>query len=230
MKTLKTYFNAYELIWLIAVIVVTIYIGGGMKTPLENIFALSSFITGCVFVLLVAKGSLWNYPFGLYNALTYAYVMHAWHEYGNMLLYLCFFTPMLAIGWFAWHRNRKRAHLEKEVFEVEAKKLSIRSWTLAILGIIVLTVLLRFFLHSVFGLSEKYVWLDSFSVATPVMAQVLMNLRYTEQWYLWVLVNIANILLWGVTYASSHGSLADLISWGFFLINSIYGITLWRKH
>lgn len=229
-KNLFDFFNTYEKIWLMAVIVVTIYIGGGMHTAFLNVLALSSFITGCIFVLLVAKGSLWNYPFGLYNALTYAYVMATWHEFGNMLLYLCFFTPMLIIGWYTWYRNRKKAHLEKATFQVEAKRLSLLTWMLVGGGIVLLTVIIRFFLHTAFGLDERYVWLDSFSVATPIMAQILMNLRYAEQWYLWVLVNIANIMLWGVTYVESGGSLADLISWVFFLINSVYGIILWQQH
>lgn len=224
------YFNGYERIWLLAVTVVTIYIGGGMSTPWFNVLALSSFITGCIFVLLVAKGSLWNYPFGLYNAVTYAYVMYRWHEFGNVILYALFFTPMLAIGWFAWWRNHQKTHLNKtEHFDVEAKKLTALTWVIVIASMIVLTIVFRYFLHAVFGLDERHVWLDSFSVATPIVAQVLMNLRYSEQWHCWCLVNIANILLWGVTYADSGGSLADLISWIFFLINSVYGVILWRR-
>lgn len=63
LKKTWNYFSWYERIWLIAVIALTIYIGGGMHTAWGNVIALSAFITGCVFVLLVAKGSLWNYPF-----------------------------------------------------------------------------------------------------------------------------------------------------------------------
>lgn len=156
--------------------------------------------------------------------------MYRWHEFGNVILYLIFFTPMLAIGWYAWWRNHKKSQLVKgEKFDVEAKKLSPFAWGLVLVSIIVLTIVFRFFLHAVFGLDEHYVWLDSISVATPVVAQVLMNLRYSEQWHCWCLVNLANIALWGVTYAQSGGSLADLVSWVFFLINSVYGVILWRR-
>ena len=222
-------FNKYELGLLCLVSLLMIASGAGMPGFWSNFLALTSLITGCVFIVLVAKGSLWNYPFGLYNAASYAYIVYIFHEFGNVILFLFFFVPMLSIGWIGWYRNRKDTNKRGGEFEIKTKRLTCISWAFALGGIIILTCVFKIFLKGFFGFDEHHVWLDSFSIAVPIITQILMNLRYQEQWYFWCLFSLANIVLWGVVYSENTNSLALLISWIFFLGCSVYGHILWKK-
>ena len=68
------------------------------------------------------------------------------------------------------------------------------------------------------------------AVVMSVVAQILLTLRYAEQWVLWILVNLLSIVLWVVTLSQSGGSDYTMpVMWTAFLINSIYGWINWLK-
>ncbi|EUJ37880.1 hypothetical protein BTHER_03254 [Brochothrix thermosphacta DSM 20171 = FSL F6-1036] len=67
-----------------------------------------------------------------------------------------------------------------------------------------------------FGSNQPY--LDSITTAISVVAQILMTLRYKEQWLLWIVVNILSIILWIIA-----GNPSMVAMWVAFLFNSSYG-------
>ena len=59
-----------------------------------------------------------------------------------------------------------------------------------------------------------------------------MSLAFYEQWYLWILVNISSIFLWGGTMMSSAASsytVVMFIKYCFYLVNSVNGLRIWYK-
>lgn len=72
--------------------------------------------------------------------------------------------------------------------------------------------------------------LDGVTVVISLVAQILMLLRYREQWVLWVLVNLLTISLWAVMWLK-HGetSLPLLLMYCMYLCNSIYGYVNWTR-
>ena len=55
-----------------------------------------------------------------------------------------------------------------------------------------------------------------------VAAQLLMILRYREQWILWIGLNILSIVLW-----AENPSM--YLMYGAYLLNSVYGFYNWTK-
>lgn len=64
--------------------------------------------------------------------------------------------------------------------------------------------------------------LDGLTTIITVAAQILMILRYREQWLLWIGLNILSIFLWAETPAI-------YLLYSAYLLNSLYGYYNWTK-
>ena len=86
-------------------------------------------IAGVLCVVLVAKGSIWNYLFGLVNVSMYAYISYKASIYGDAALNALYYVPMQFIGWWQW-RKRGAAVSEAEAdgrgVQVKARRFN---WT-----------------------------------------------------------------------------------------------------
>lgn len=72
--------------------------------------------------------------------------------------------------------------------------------------------------------------MDATSTVLSVIATILMLARYTEQWIMWVIVNVVSVVLWVMALMSGgEGAVTLLVMWIAYLFNSIYGYVNWRK-
>ena len=103
--------NAYD--WfLIAGVIVSNIAYSVLIGTLDIVGSLAG-ITGVLCVVLVAKGSIWNYAFGLVNVSLYAWISYKAALYGDAGLNALYYLPMQFIGWWQW-RKRGAAMSEAE--------------------------------------------------------------------------------------------------------------------
>ena len=63
-----------------------------------------------------------------------------------------------------------------------------------------------------------------------IVAQILMLLRYAEQWFMWIVVDVLTIVLWVITLVTTGGNdYTILVMWSAFLVNAAYGYINWLK-
>lgn len=62
-------------------------------------------VAGVVCVVLVAKGSIWNYLFGVVNVTLYAVISWKAALYGDAALNALYYLPMQFIGWWQWRKR-----------------------------------------------------------------------------------------------------------------------------
>ena len=130
--------NAYD--WfLIAGIIVSNIVYSILSKNLDIIGTITA-VSGVVCVVLVAKGNIWNYLFGLINVSLYAYVSFKATAYGDAALNALYYLPMQFIGYFAW---RKR--VDSEI--VKARRLTRYQRLWVALGCVVLIIALGFILQ-----------------------------------------------------------------------------------
>jgi len=212
----------FEVIWLVtatAIITTVSFIVG------DNWLGFISSISGILCVVMAAKGKIATYYFGVIQASTYAYIAYGYHLYGEAMLNALFFLPIQFVGFYVWRKNKAKAAAHGE--DVYGKHLSGKQWIYVIVGGLIAVGLYAWFLNAI---NASQVGLDSFAVVISVVAQVLMTLRYAEQWFLWIAVNILTISLWIATLVSTGGGdYAILVMWIAFLVNSVYGYINWRK-
>ena len=176
-------------------------------------------------MVLVAKGKISNFVFGIVNTATYAYISYGYGLYGESMLNALFYLPTQFIGLWMWQRHRSVNKVRDE--DIEIKRLSVKGWAIVIASVVVGAYA---YMHVLMALDAQQVRIDSVAVVMSVVAQILLTLRYAEQWVLWILVNLLSIVLWVVTLSQSGGSDYTMpVMWTAFLINSIYGWINWLK-
>lgn len=212
------------------------------------IFSPVSALTGCACVVLAARGSIWNVPVGVLNALCYGIV--AWYTgyYGDFLLNIFFFLPTQYLVWKGW-----TSHLATKDITI-MRRLSFKQIILGILAGVVFSVALGYVLHSVdsfainvlkrsasiyvnidkaLGIPMLGPVMDATTEFTQIAAQVLMILRFAEQWVLWIVTDVVSMVMWATVVATDSSSYAYSIptpvmftAW---LINTVYGAINWYR-
>lgn len=180
-------------------------------------------ITGVICVVMVAKGNILNYVFGIINVSLYAWISYKAALYGDAVLNAFYYLPMQFIGWFSWMKRRE----SNDSVTVKTKQMDI------------LQRLLLFFISVAFVVAGGFVlkyfndpqpFKDSATTVLSVIAMFLMVKTFMEQWILWAVVNVISIVMW--IFAFIRGdmhSMLMVIMWVFYLINSLNGWYTWYQ-
>lgn len=221
----------FEASWL--VIFLAIQIGIFIYQP-DTWIATIAAISGILCVVFVGKGKISNYFFGLISVSLYAYISYTFKLYGEMMLNLLVYVPVQFIGFYFWRKNMTSENTVNNagVAEVIAKALTAKQWVIVVITTIIGTFL---YIELLKYLGSALAILDGATVVISIVAQILMVLRYREQWALWIIVNMMTIALWVAMYfQNGETSLPLLVMYVMYLCNSIYGYYNWiklhRKH
>lgn len=187
-------------------------------------------VAGVLCVVLVAKGSIWNYLFGIVNVSMYAYISYKAALYGDAALNAFYYVPMQFIGWWQW-RKRGAAMSESEAdgagVQVKARRFSWRQRAVLAVGCAAAVVVGGFVLRH-FGDPQPFK--DSTTTVLSIVAQALMALAFMEQWALWIITNVVSVVMWSICMARGEAHAAVMvIMWVFYLLNSLNGFRVWLK-
>ena len=187
-------------------------------------------IAGVLCVVLVAKGSIWNYLFGIVNVSMYAYISYKAALYGDAALNAFYYVPMQFIGWWQW-RKRGAAMSESEAdgagVQVKARRFSWRQRAVLAVGCAAAVIAGGFILRY-FGDPQPFK--DSTTTVLSIVAQALMALAFMEQWVLWIITNVVSVVMWSICVARGEAHAAVMvIMWVFYLLNSLNGFRVWLK-
>ena len=187
-------------------------------------------IAGVLCVVLVAKGSIWNYLFGIVNVSMYAYISYKTSLYGDAALNALYYVPMQFIGWWQW-RRRGAAVSQAEAggagVQVKARRFTWHQRAILALGcaagVIAVGYVLKHF-------SDPQPFKDSATTVLSIVAQALMALAFMEQWVLWIITNVISVVMWCICVARGEAHAAVMvIMWAFYLLNSLNGFRVWLK-
>lgn len=176
-------------------------------------------IAGVICVVLTAKGKISSYLFNFIQMITYMII--CWDaklflEFGEQIFYFvaCIF------GVFLWKKNMRKNDDGTE--QVIAKKFKPWHWVVTIAVTVVTTVLLGTFGEVILDSTLPY--LDAFTVALSVIAQLLMVWRYREQWAVWIVIDIASLVMFVML-----GQWSMVVMYVAWTINAFYGWYNWTK-
>jgi nicotinamide mononucleotide transporter len=214
--------TVFEKTWIVMFSAINIYLYFALDDTLLGF--ISSF-TGMLCVVLVAKGKIANYYFGIIQTSTYAYISYTYGLFGEAMLNGFFYLPIQFIGIYLWKKNQTSRSVKGE--DVSAKRLSAKGWLIVTAISIVASLAYAEVLRVIGG---QQVRIDSIAVVLSIIAQILMLKRFAEQWLLWIIVNGLSVVLWFVTLINTGGNdWSMLVMWIAFLFNSVYGYVNWIK-
>ena len=216
--------------WFLIIGVILTNIVYSILTGTLDIFGSLAGITGVLCVELVAKGSIWNYAFGLVNVSLYAWISFKTELYGDAGLNALYYLPMQFIGWWQW-RKHGAAVSDKEAeggsAQVKARRLD---WKHRLLLGVACCAAICAVGYLLMHLGDPQPFKDSATTVLSIVAQALMALAFMEQWMLWIVTNIVSVVMWCicVSRGEAHAGVM-VIMWAFYLLNSINGLRVWKR-
>lgn len=218
LKSEITGWKALEIVWLAiataVILFLSIYWG-------DNIISIIAALTGVWCVILTGKGKRSSFIFGVVNVVFYAITAFQAKYYGEVMLNLIYYFPMNFVGWFAWEK-----HMNDDTGEVVKTRLPLKK------GIFVyLITAIAIFIYGLVlkALGGNLPYIDSMSTVVSITAQVLSVRRLTEQWILWIVVDVVTVIMWAVNFAQGGESIATLAMWSVYLLNAIFMFIRWNK-
>ena len=216
--------------WFLIVGVIVTNIVYSVLTGTMDLIGSLAGITGVLCVVLVAKGSIWNYAFGLVNVSLYAWISYKAALYGDAGLNALYYLPMQFVGWWQWRkRGAAVSHAEaaSDNIQVKARRLSFLQRIFLALGCFAAVTAVGFLLKY---LGDPQPFKDSATTVLSIVAQALMALAFMEQWALWIITNVISVIMWGVCVVRGEAHAGVMvIMWIFYLLNSINGLRVWLK-
>jgi nicotinamide mononucleotide transporter len=219
-KMIKNELNGWkkwEIIWLlIACSIITglsIYWG-------DNLMGIISATTGVACVVCTGKGKLSAYLFGLVNCVLYAIISYKAGYYGEVTFNVIS-IPLQFIGFITWSK-----HMNAETHEVEKKHMNREGRLLLVLVIVISTIIYGSVLKVIGG---NMPFVDSFTTVSSMIAMIISVMMYSEQWYMWLVINSMSIVLWIGNLMNGTDNWATLIMWLVFWVNSVINLIKWEK-
>ena len=220
--------------WFLIVGVITSNIIYSAMTGTIDVLGSAAGITGVLCVVLVAKGSIWNYLFGLVNVSLYAWISYKAALYGDAGLNALYYLPMQFIGYWQWRKRGAAVSSQdarkltgKEEVRVRARRMDWTQRGFMALGCIAAIVAVGFLLRH---LGDPQPFKDSTTTVLSIVAQALMALAFMEQWCLWIITNIVSVVMWIICVLRGEAHAAVMvIMWAFYLLNSLNGLRVWLR-
>jgi len=217
----KKYFadwTLYEKLWLGIFFAVNIYLFFAWH---DTWIGLTASLTGMLCVVLTAKGKISSFYIGLVNILTYSYVAYRSAYYGDVMLNMLYFFPMTFVGIYYWNKNLRKDKNAVKVRHLNWKEKTL--WFVASLIVIFFYGLLLKFMHGTLP------FVDSTTTIFSIVATIMLNRRFTDQWFYWILVDVWSIVMWVYIFIARGSDVSMLVMWTAYLVNAVYGYYNWRK-
>ena len=190
--------------------VVTYWITG------DSLLSLITGMLGVFSVTLCSQRRVSSFLFGIFQISCYMVLAARQHFFGELVENGFYLLTTLA-GIYTWTRNYDAGD---DGNSVQARRLSARGWAVTLL----------FFLLGVAGgywllrrTSDPHPLLDTVSSVPAFVAQVLMMLRYREQWLFWIVVYLVKVAMWVV-----QGDWCMAAQFSFWVVVCIYGLKKWK--
>lgn len=172
------------------------------------------FVTGALCVLLAARRIIWTYPLGIANNIVFAglFIDHALYaDAGLQVVYLV----LGVTGWIGW--SRRPASDTRVAVENLPRRVVPVLILAAIAGTVVIATVLGRFTDSTTEVA------DAATTTVSLVAQVMMNRRWLQSWFVWIAVDVAYVGLY-----LSKGLTITALLYGIFIGFCMLGYRTWR--
>ena len=207
-----------ELVVVLSCIILSIISGALTKDLLVGGITLLSALL-CSYYSSIGKSI--NYFFGVINCILVAFIGFKNNLYGLFLFYFFLFLPLQVIGYLSWKKNIDDNN------NVIVREFNLKNSIIITLSCIVGSFIIAYLLNLI--PTQRLAFLDASSNILNLCAFVLMMLRFKECWWIWLVNNIIDLIIWIINLINngSNSVMMLIVSIMYLLIN-IYGIFKWH--
>ena len=182
----------------------------------DSLLSLTTGMLGVFSVTLCSQRKLSSFLFGVFQIGCYMVLAARQRFYGEVVEN-AFYMITTLVGIYTWSRNYDAGD---EGNSVQARKLTAKGWATTLLlfaaGVAGGYWLLR-------RTSDPHPFLDAVSSVPAFVAQVLMMLRYREQWIFWIVVDVIKVAMWIM-----QGDWCMAAQFSFWIVVCFYGLKKWK--
>ena len=169
---------------------------------------------------LAGIGKRTGYIAGLINVLLISYVSYKNNLFGSFAVNAFIFAPLQVYGFISWGK-----HLKKDS-KVKVRKFTFKKSLLVISSCVISSALFGYFLTRIPG--QQLAFMDSAINCLEICALILLNLRYKENWLLWILSGSMAVVVWIVALINGgDNAFMRLIAAISALVMDTYGAIKW---
>lgn len=179
-------------------------------SPLE----IAAALLGLANIVLIARRTVWNYPFGVAMVCLYAWIFWQAGLFSSAALQAFFLASQL-YGWWYWRRAHSHGPVPVRGLSTRGRVWALAAGTAGSLGLGV--AMSRY-------TADPAPWPDAANAAWSIVAQLLTDRRHVESWPLWIAINILSVWLY-----ASQGLLATAALYAVFLCIACWGWSEWRR-
>lgn len=177
-------------------------------------------LSGLMNCYLASEGHMGSYFFGIIYSLLSSYLFYMNGQYGLSFVSLFVFIPIGIQGIHSWNKNKDASDI------IYTRRLNFKTS----IYIIIFSLFVSYLIGSQLSLikSSNLSFLDASSVVLCIVQLILSNLRYIENWYLYIIVDLIDLTIWSINYVNGGlSSIMMLITQVGYLLFSIYGMYNW---
>ncbi len=185
-----------------------------MAEHINFLLEILGFVTGLACVVLVVRQKIANFPVGIASN-AFFFTLFARHRlYGDAGLQIVYVALGL-YGWYSWQYGGQ----QRQTLNVSNAS---PRWRLAIAFLIVAgTQALMLTLYASGGSAPI---LDALTTMLSLAAQLLLNRKYIENWYLWISADMLYIIMY-----LQRGLHLTAMLYAVFLLLCCVGLAQWRR-
>lgn len=177
-------------------------------------------VCGVIYVFNNIFENKYGQFFGVVNSLLYGIIMYNNGVYGTSIYSIFYCIPMQIYTFFTWGKDK-----------TGKDKLTISKYTniQRLCVILIITTVIALYTVIAARLNVQFALVDGISIILGVVGMYLTSKKKIEQWYAFIISNIAMIALWSVKCVENITNIPMLVMWLVYIINNIYGLYTWNK-
>lgn len=177
--------------------------------------------TGILCAYFASEGKRINYILGIINVILIGYAAFNNHLYGTFFFYVFISTILQLVGFVMWKDNRDNEN------NVNVREFNLKISIITVLSCVVGSFILGYMLSLI--PNQNLAFMDASSNCINICAIVLMNLRFKECWWISIVNNIIDLLIWSsMVINNGPGAIMMLLVSIAYLLINIYGIVKWQ--
>ena len=180
----------------------------------EPAIAVCSGIAGVISVVLCSQKKYAFYFWGILQLITIMIISYQSGLHGK-LVENAFYLIMMFVGMLVWNENK------------DGNSTAVRTmdWIdYLIFGTIFLPCATGMAYMLVNHYNTDQITLDIVTTVIGIIAQIMLILRFREQWILWFILDVLCIVLW-----AKDGNWCLAVQYIFWTINCVYGYKIWKS-
>jgi len=177
-------------------------------------------VCGVIYVFNTVFENKFGQLFGVVNSLLYGIIMYSNGIIGTSIYNFAYCIPMQIYTFFTWGKGKLGKSKLKVSRYTDMQRLLI--WIL-ILAITALYTIVATKLNVNFAL------IDGLAIILGIVGLYMTSKKKVEQWHMFIVSNIAMLVLWGIKCIQDLTNIPMLIMWLVYLVNNIYGLCEWNK-